>query len=148
MDNAKSDKNSSAAPVGVDRKELLRSLLKQAPVSESGKSVSVVTEVETKVESTQDGKKTEEVVTDTQDFSTILSQAKKGPSGYVTVEYGANINLGGYNMAKVRVSASVPTAFVEEPEKFSDTMQKAFDFARGFVHNKVDEEVKKLQGKK
>jgi hypothetical protein len=69
--------------------------------------------------------------------------ALKKPTCYVTVEFGGNINLGDYNMGKVRVGISIPTG-VEINEELRSEVDSVYQFANSWVSKRVETEIQNL----
>ena len=69
--------------------------------------------------------------------------ALKKPTCYVTVEFGGNVNLGDYNMGKVRVGISVPTG-VEIGDELKAEIDSVYQFANKWVSGRVEQEIQNL----
>jgi hypothetical protein len=69
--------------------------------------------------------------------------ALKKPTCYVTVEFGGNVNLGDYNMGKVRVGISIPTG-VEINEELRAEVDSVYQFANSWVSKRVETEIQSL----
>ncbi len=133
----------------MDTKKILEQLLAgRVPQGQTDVKVGqVVTSVSSEVTRTVLNEvglpeKVSEVVTpDTQ--GVVETKTLKKPTCYVSVEFGANINLGDYNMGKVRVGITVPTG-VEISEEMKKEIDQAYLFANKWVQARTDQEVKKL----
>lgn len=69
--------------------------------------------------------------------------ALKKPTCYVTVEFGGNVNLGDYNMGKVRVGISIPTG-AEINEELKSEIDSVYQFANKWVSGRVEQEIQNL----
>lgn len=62
----------------------------------------------------------------------------------VYMDYSTTINLGNYESAKVSIGMSIPVG-KEVPKKYLKKVEKAHEFARSFIEERVSKEVNEIQ---
>ena len=132
----------------MDTRKILEQLLaaqKQKDVAATQVTTSVESEITRTVLDPATNETSKETQVLTKEDRTIL-QTKVGlkkPTCYVTVEFGGNVNLGNYNMGKVRVGISVPTGTPIDDELKAE-IDGVYKFANDWVSKRVETEIKNL----
>lgn len=128
-----------------------RRILEQLLEAQKQKDV-VVNQVKTSVEAEVTATLVDPVTNETEKQTKVVTKedkviqtkiAPKKPTCYVTVEFGGNVNLGNYNMGKVRVGISVPTG-VDIGEELRSEIDSVYQFANSWVSNRVEKEIQNL----
>lgn len=131
----------------MDNQLILSELLKKSTAPKEVETKSVTTSVESEVTRTVIEPSTNEreriTATVTKEEKRDYKIQPKKPTAWVSVEFGANINLGNYNMGKVKVSIALPTGAEDDPALKAE-IDKTYTFANAWVSAKVEEEAKKL----
>lgn len=132
----------------MDTRKILEQLLaaqQKGDVKATQVTTSVESEVTRTVVDAATNLATKETQAVTKEEKVVQTKlALKKPTCYVTVEFGGNVNLGNYNMGKVRVGISVPTG-CEISEELKTEIDSVYKFANDWVSKRVEQEIKSLQ---
>jgi len=122
--------------------DLIKSI-KEDPSKVQAKAVK--SSVETTVESTKfvDGEKVKEVQPVTEEKKEVETKFVREKTLYLSVDMGATINLGNFNMGKVNVSLSMPVGTEITPELLAK-IDSSYSFAKKFCETRMEQEVKEL----
>lgn len=132
----------------ADQNSFLADLFKTPVVEDPSKvkAKTVNAKVDVSIESTrfEEGVK----VKDTKEIkSEVVEVEKKFFAGnktlYLSVDFGATVNLGSFNMGKVNVSLSMPVGTEITPELVKK-IDGSYDFAKAYLEKKMEEEVRGL----
>lgn len=127
-------------------KEFMSDLLKTAvPDPKNVAILPIEAHVDSRIESTSfvDGQKVKNEEEIKSEKVAVETRFLKEKTMYASFESAATINLGNFNMGKVKVSLSMPVGTEITPE-LVQKMNSTYDFMKSWCETKLTQEVKEL----